>query len=137
MIIDVKGLLMGRVATVIAKKALEEEELIVINCNDVVTSGNFKDVVAHFKKKFELGGSGWGPYYIRDPARMFKRTIRGMLPWKRTRGREAFRRIKCYNTTPVEFKGTPVTFKEFHISNHSNPKHTSLGEVCKQLGGKQ
>jgi ribosomal protein L13 len=38
---------------------------------------------------------------------MVKRTIRGMLPNHRFgRGREAFKRIKCYSGVPKEFENT-------------------------------
>ena len=137
MIVDVKGLLMGRIATFIAKKALEEEEIIVINCKDVVLSGGPKAIISHYKKKLELGNARWGPFYIRNSAMLFKKAVRGMLPWHNTRGREAYKRIKCYATSPKDLKGKPITIEEFHISKHKSPKHITLGEVSKHLGGKR
>jgi ribosomal protein L13 len=36
-----------------------------------------------------------------------KRTIRGMLSYKQGRGKDAFKRIKCYNDVPEEFSEAP------------------------------
>jgi ribosomal protein L13 len=49
---------------------------------------------------------------------MTKRTIRGMLPWKKSRGKEAFRLIKCFNTLPEEYSGKDkITFKKASAPN--------------------
>ena len=38
-----------------------------------------------------------------------KRTIRGMLPYKKGRGADAFKKIKCYNSLPAEFESSEKT----------------------------
>ena len=39
------------------------------------------------------------------PERIVKRAVRGMLPHKQARGREALKRVMCYNVVPSELEG--------------------------------
>lgn len=41
-----------------------------------------------------------GPFHYAAPARMLWRTVRGMLPYKTTRGACAFERFKAYEGIP-------------------------------------
>ena len=50
------------------------------------------------KRKMGSGSSMKGPKYIRQSDRLIKRMIRGMLPWDRAKGREAFKRLKCFES---------------------------------------
>ena len=66
-----------------------------------------------------------------------KRTIRGMLPYKRPRGIDAFKRIKCYVGVPVEFAGVTMEVpEEVHMDRLHNPQFITLGAVCTALGAK-
>jgi large subunit ribosomal protein L13 len=66
-----------------------------------------------------------------------KRTIRGMLPYKRPRGVEAFKNIKAYVGIPVEFAGKDMEVpEEVHINRLNNPNYVTLGAVSTFLGAK-
>jgi large subunit ribosomal protein L13 len=66
-----------------------------------------------------------------------KRTIRGMLPYKRPRGVDAMKRIKCYVGVQVEFVGKEMEVLEAaHMNRLNNPAYVTLGAVCKFLGAK-
>ena len=106
MIIDGKGAVLGRLASYAAKQALKGEEVVILNCENVIISGKKQKIKSDFlKKRSRVGSSQKGPKLIKTSERMVKRTIRGMLPEHRFgRGREAFRRIKCYNKVPKEFQ---------------------------------
>jgi large subunit ribosomal protein L13 len=105
--IDATGAALGRLATFAAKSALLGKQVRIINCDDVVITGKKHAVVEVYKVKIRRGGySQKGPYIPRTVDRMVRRTIRGMLPWNITRGREAFKRIKCFNEAPKEFAGS-------------------------------
>ncbi|RLG11099.1 50S ribosomal protein L13 [Candidatus Pacearchaeota archaeon] len=105
-IIDGKGTILGRLASYAAKEALKGEEIVILNCNEVIISGNKKATEDNFlKKRKRVGSSQKGPKHSRLAYRIVKRAIRGMLPEHRFgRGREAFKRIKCYNEAPKEFE---------------------------------
>jgi large subunit ribosomal protein L13 len=66
-----------------------------------------------------------------------KRTIRGMLPYKRPRGVDAMRRIKCYVGIPVDFVGKYFEVPdEAHMDRLNNVQFVTLGTVCTFLGAK-
>lgn len=105
-IIDGEGAIMGRLASYIAKEALKGEEMIIVNCEKIIITGNKKDIEKKFFEKRSKVGSGQkGPKHSRDNEKVVKRIIRGMLPnHRKGRGKEAFRRIKCYVGVPKEFE---------------------------------
>lgn len=52
-------------------------------------------------------GSDSGPYYPKRPDRIFKRAIRGMLPYKTEDGREALSNVRVYVGNPTSATRTP------------------------------
>lgn len=106
-IIDGKNVVLGRLASFVAKKLLKGEEIAVVNCNEVLITGNKKDIEKNFKeKRSRFGHSQKGPKHHKNSEKIVKRTIRGMLPDHREgRGKIAFKRVKCYNLFPKEFEG--------------------------------
>ena len=97
---------MGRVASFAAKKALQGEEIKVVNCNKIIITGNKKTTKREFQERRSRHGSSQkGPILNKSSSeKIVKRAIRGMLPDHREgRGRDAFKRIRCYNEVPTEF----------------------------------
>jgi len=105
-VIDGEGQIMGRLACYAAKQALLGNEIAVLNSEKVIITGTKKDIVEKFQKPRKIGGDRFqGPYPSRDTEKLMKRAIRRMLPdYRIGRGREAWKRIKCYNGFPEEFK---------------------------------
>ncbi len=105
-IIDGKGAVMGRLASYAAKQALKGEEVVILNCEEVIITGGKKDIRKKFEQKRGRVGSGQkGPKHSRNPERIVKRAVRGMLPnHRKGRGKQALKRIKCYKGTPKEFE---------------------------------
>ena len=105
-IIDGKGTVLGRLASFAAKEAIRGEEIVVLNCEQIIITGNKKNIKENFQKKREKIGSGQkGPKHSRLNNRIVKRTIRGMLPnHRKGRGKEIFKKIKCYVGVPKEFQ---------------------------------
>ena len=105
-IIDGKDAVLGRLASYVAKEALKGEEMVILNCDEVIISGNKKSIKSEFlKRRSRVGHSQKGPKLIKTSERMVKRAIRGMVPEHRWgRGRQAFKRIKCYKGIPKEYE---------------------------------
>ena len=138
-IINGDGLLLGRLASITAKRALAGEEIAIVNAEKAIISGSRARVLANYRHKRERGASGdrWGPFVPRRPDHLMKRTIRGMLPYKRPRGVDAMKRIKCYVGIPVEFAGMEMEVpEEVHMNRLNNPNHVTLAAVCTFLGAK-
>jgi len=106
-IIDGKNAILGRLASYAAKEALKGEKIIILNCEQVIITGNKKNIQTNFENKRDrVGSSQKGPKHSRLSHKIIKRTIRGMLPdHRKGRGKEAFKKIKCYIGVPREFEG--------------------------------
>ena len=105
-IIDGKNAVLGRLASYAAKEALKGEEIVIVNCDRVIITGNKKYIKERFEvKRQRVGSSQKGPKHARSSEKVVKRTIRGMLPnYREGRGRIAFKKVKCYNKVPKEFE---------------------------------
>lgn len=105
-IIDGKNATLGRLASYAAKEALKGEDIIIVNCEQIIITGNKKDIKENFEaKRKRVGSTQKGPKISKTSEKIVKRTIRGMLPNYRVgRGRIAFKRIKCYRGMPKEFE---------------------------------
>lgn len=105
-IIDGKDAVLGRLSSYIAKELLKGEEINIVNCEDIIVTGNKKTTQKEFQeKRSKIGSSQKGPKYSKLKERIVKRTIRGMLPnYREGRGRQAYKRLKCYIGFPKEFE---------------------------------
>jgi large subunit ribosomal protein L13 len=138
-VINGDGLLLGRLASLVAQRGLAGEEIAIVNAEKAIISGSRARVLANYRHKVERGASGnrWGPFVPRRPDHLMKRTIRGMLPYKRPRGVEAMKRIKCYVGVPVGFVGREMeVLEDAHMNRLNNPAYVTLGAVCTFLGAK-
>lgn len=133
--IDATNLIIGRMATVAAKKALLGEDVNIINCDKAVITGNKKFLLSEFKRKRDMGIPSKGPFIHRSPEKIVKRTIRGMLPYKQEKGKNAFKRIRCYNGAPEDIKDAK-TIRGADVKKVPNLKYVSLMEISKFLGKK-
>jgi len=90
---------LGRLGSTVAKDLLKGNTVFVINSEKVIVSGKKDYIVERIRNKRRMGSGGSikGPTYIRQADRLLKRMIRGMLPWDKPKGREAYKRLKCYN----------------------------------------
>ncbi|MFT4261118.1 MAG: 50S ribosomal protein L13 [Candidatus Woesearchaeota archaeon] len=135
MIIDAKDMIVGRLATHVAKQALLGETISIVNAEKAVITGKKDEILNKFKQRKERGAALVGPYYPRTPERLLKRMIRGMLPYKQPRGREAFERIKCYKGVPKQFEGKAVSLDQFNV-NTTYANFITIEQISKKLGAK-
>lgn len=134
-IIDAKNMVAGRLASETAKLLLKGERISIINAESGVISGNPVHVKTLFTERVARGDPYHGPFFPKQPDRILKRIIRGMLPYKKPLGREAFKRLRVYISTPHELKGKE-TFK-LAGSKELECKQTTIGEISLKIGGKK
>jgi len=137
-IYDGKEMLLGRLATRVAKDALLGEEVRVVNCEKIIISGKKVKTLTDIKtRRARKGYPLKSAKHIRLADRHVRRAIRGMLPWKQTRGREAFKRVMCYVGVPGEFEGKDlITLKDASVKKLPSLKYMTVGEVMSHLRGK-
>lgn len=108
-VIDAESAVLGRLATLVARNTLRGHSVIVLNCSKVVITGKKDMVLRKYQTMRARGGSAMkGPFIIRSPARIVKRTVRGMLPHRTQRGISALKRVMCYNDIPIEYAQLPM-----------------------------
>ena len=131
-------MLLGRLASVVAKDLLLGETVNIVNCEKVLVSGHREKVLANEKQKRERKGYPLkSANFSRLPDRFVRRTVRGMLPWKKPRGEEVFENLMCYMGVPEEFKDKElITIKTASVKKLPTLKYVDVGDVCKSLGWK-
>ncbi|MDR3282674.1 MAG: 50S ribosomal protein L13 [Candidatus Methanoplasma sp.] len=134
-IIDGRNLVHGRLASDVASRILSGEEVIVLNSEAIIITGRRDLVFAQFKEKVDRGDATKrkGPFYPRRADLLFKRCVRGMIPWKTPTGRDAYRRLHVFVGTPKQFEDC-VKVKPENAVRSIVGKYTTLGAVSKFLG---
>tara|TARA_A100001037_G_scaffold172350_2_gene154804 strand:+ start:5046 stop:5483 length:438 start_codon:yes stop_codon:yes gene_type:complete len=132
-IIDASGCVLGRVSSQIAQLSLEGNKVAIINAERAVITGSEQDILSRFQKRMEIG-SDQGPYYPKRPDRIIKRAIRGMLPYKRKKGRDALERIRVYVGNPFETEGEILA--NTSLEDPSEIRYVELGLISEKLGAK-
>ena len=130
-VVDARDCILGRVASEVAQKALAGESVAIVNAEHAVLPGSEEDIMSVYRKRVDVG-SDRGPYYPKRPDRIFKRAVRGMLPYKKPRGREALENVRVYVGNPYDEDGEVLD--ETSLDRLSNIKFISLGDVSEKLG---
>ncbi|XP_056630938.1 60S ribosomal protein L13a [Diorhabda carinulata] len=105
-LIDGRGHLLGRLAAIVSKTLLQGNKVVVVRCEQLNISGNFyrnKLKFMSFLRKRCNVNPARGPFHFRAPSRIFWKTVRGMLPHKTERGKQALRRLKAYEGIPPPY----------------------------------
>lgn len=136
MIVNAENQILGRMTTEIVKKLKENEEVIVINAEKAVISGDRDMIFEEFRKRRERGQRYFGPFYPRMPDRIIKRTIRGMLPKRKKWGRNALKNLKVFIGVPEGIDASnAVKFDNADLSRLKLRKYVKLEEISRHLGG--
>ncbi len=135
-IIDANGLILGRLASDVAKRLLAGEKIDIVNAEKAVISGSKIDTIAEYRDKISIGSTEFGPHFPKRPERILKRTVRGMVPYRRARGRDAMARLKVHVGVPLELKDKEmIHVAEASMKRLSSNKYIRLGDVSTKMGG--
>ena len=133
-IIDAKGLILGRMASTVAKRLLQGESIMIVNAEKAAISGKRLQIVDEAKTFLEVGHPRKGPLHPRRPDRIVRKTIRGMLPYRKPKGRDAFKRLKVYLGAPKELEGKETqTILDARAEKLKSP-YITVGELAKEIG---
>jgi len=135
-VINGEGLILGRLAAYTAKQLLLGEEVVIVNAEKTMISGKLEATVGKYKSRYEQidkANPDHSPKWPRRPDMLFKRIVRGMLPWKRKpHGRVALKRLRVYMGVPKEFEsaeGMPAI-----SAANTRMKSWPLETVSRRLG---
>lgn len=141
-IVDGRGHLLGRLASVIAKELLNGQQVIVVRCEEINISGkdsrNHKNFL-NFLNKRTATNPKFGPIHYRAPSQILWRTVRGMLPHKLARGTEALKKLKVFEGVPEQYqckKAMVVPDALRIVRLRAGQKYSRLGKIARQVGWK-
>jgi large subunit ribosomal protein L13 len=105
-LLDATDQILGRLASYAAKSALSGNMVVVLNAEKAIISGRKSNIVEEAKRRLEtrtLANQTTAPVHQRRPDLYFRRVVRGMLPWKKAKGKAAFHRVFVFMGVPEEY----------------------------------
>ncbi len=139
-IYNAHNLILGRLSSAVAKDILLGEEVAIVNCEKAVISGQKANTIARERVKRKRKGYPLkSQTHSRLPDRFVRRCIRGMLPWKTARGKEAYKHVMCYRGIPASFEGKElITLPKATVEKLPTLKYVTVEQICTHLtGGKK
>lgn len=131
---DASGMVLGRFASIIAKKLINGTKINIYNAEKAVVTGSQKVLLEKYRARFNYRAKGnpeKGPKYFKVPHLMLKQTITKMLPTT-ARGVKASKNLKVYIGND-ENKKLLVAEKS---KLKQGLKYLELSNLCKKLGAK-
>jgi large subunit ribosomal protein L13 len=132
--IDASGLILGRMSSIVAKRLLAGESIVIINAEKAIVSGKRLTIVKEARAFLEKGHPGKGPFHPRRPDQIVRRTIRGMLPRRLPKGQIAFKRLKVFLGVPSEFRNVKFQTIPEADFNKLRCSFVTVGELAKEIG---
>ena len=141
-VIDGRGHLLGRLASTVAKQLLSGQKIVIVRAEEINISGSLyrnKLKYKYFLRKRCNINPARGPFHFRAPAKMFWRTVRGMIPHKTSRGNKALSRMKVFEGVPPPFDKTkrlvvPSALRVLRL--RPGRRFCVLGNLAKEVGWK-
>jgi ribosomal protein uL13 len=144
---DATNKILGRFCSLIAKKALLGEYIVIINAKDAIISGNKRNIHEKYLAKLNISTATnprRGPFHERRPDTFMRRVIKQMLPRKKLRGKEAIKRVHIYiSDIPERFKIRYQKLTSSEIDNVDKKrlsyynKYITLENLCQRIGWKK
>lgn len=135
MIIDATDHVLGRLSTDIAQRIMGGEEVVIVNAEKALITGKRSSIMSHYKQRKDRGKIRKGPYYPRRADLILKRAVRGMIPYQKPSGRDAYRRLKVYVGVPTQYTNAEKQ-KVDQAMSVTTSRYITLGEVSAYLGSK-
>ena len=140
LVIDATDLVLGRLASFVAKRLLEGEEIAIVNAERAAISGRRRAIFDEYDAWLEirsLSNPRKGPFHPRKPQDLVRRVVRGMLPFDKPRGREAYRRLRVHVGLPEELRKAELkTLPEASLARLGKRRFIRVGELSRYLGSR-
>ena len=134
---DAEQMVVGRLGAKVAKAALLGENVIIVNAEKAVITGDPRTLINAWNEKSNIRTSynpKRGPFHDRRPDKMVRRMIRGMLPWSTPRGKAAFKRIKVYIGVPEQYADAEKIVLEGARYKSLKQKFITVADLSHELG---
>lgn len=134
---DAEQMVVGRLGTKVAKAALLGENVVIVNAEKAIITGDPRMLINAWKEKLNIRTSynpRRGPFHTRRPDKMVRRMLRGMLPWPTPRGKAALKRIKVYIGVPEKYADAEKIVLEKSRYRSMTQKHMLVKDLSHELG---
>lgn len=135
-IINAEGNVLGRMASIVAKRLLNGENITILNAEKVVITGSRDDIFKRYRTRKMRGDVFKGPFTPVLPDMIVRRAVRGMLSISKKKGRDAYKRLFVYAGTPKDIKDKIETIDEVSKDKLKEKKYISIVELSKWMGAK-
>ncbi len=138
-LIDGSEKVLGRLGSQTAKLLLNGHSVTVVNAENVIITGHVHDLTQKYKQRIELKDKAnpeHSPYWPRRPDMFVKRVVRGMLPYKKPKGKAAFKRLRVYVGFPEEVKKAKAFEVESKKPNQIFERTMTIKQLTQKLGYK-
>jgi len=133
-IIDAEGLIVGRMATYVAKRLLKGEIITIVNAEKAVFSGRKSGKLHEAKEFLSVGAPMRGPFHYRRPDRIVRKSVKGMLPNKHSKGKLALKRFRVYMGTPDDLKSLKTETLPNAQAKKLTCPYVTIGEFAREIG---
>ncbi|KXH69909.1 MAG: hypothetical protein AM326_04755 [Candidatus Thorarchaeota archaeon SMTZ-45] len=134
---DAENMVIGRLASKVAKTALLGDRVAIVNVEKAIITGDKYTVIEAYKEKFNIRTSynpRKGPFHHRRPDKMVRRIIRGMLPWPTPRGKAAYKRVQCFIGVPEKFAESEKVVLKGSQYKSLRQKYITIENLSHELG---
>ncbi|MFP4632636.1 MAG: 50S ribosomal protein L13 [Halobacteriota archaeon] len=131
--VDGSDAVLGRLASEVASRALDGEDVVVVNAERIAVSGDPSDVADKYRARDEQK-SDRGPLHPKRPEGIAKRAVRGMLPYRRERGRRAYESVRFYVGVPPEVEDEEFETAPRTVEDVGKGDYTTLDRVSESIG---
>jgi large subunit ribosomal protein L13 len=138
LVIDASGLIVGRLASITAKHLILGDSVTIINVEKAVVTGSRLAILqaAHERLRIRNRGSkAKSPKHPRRPEGIVRRTIRGMLPMDKPKGKDAYSRLSVFVGAPETTNDEKAT-RPKEAENRSPVSLTTVGQIAQNIGWK-
>jgi large subunit ribosomal protein L13 len=137
--LDGQNCVLGRLASHVAKRLLEGEVITICNAEKILIIGDPRKTTNEYAERLGIRTRSnplKGPFHPRTPEGLVRKTIRGMLPRKKARGKEAYKRLRVYVGIPSELVNENKEL-EVHtpaIGKKHRGRYIHVGDLARRLG---
>lgn len=135
-LLDATDQVMGRLASYAAKSALGGNRVVVLNAEKAVISGKKSNIVEEAMRRLKtrtLANQTTAPVHQRRPDLYFRRAVRGMLPWKKPKGKAAFHRVYVFMGVPEEYSKKKAAKVPGADASKLRTSYMTLEDLAKEI----
>ena len=136
-VVDAAQQVAGRMASKIAKLLIEGRHVVVLNAEAALMSGSKKNIFAEYMQRKELKSIVNpinAPHRPRQPNMILNRMIRGMLPRRKPKGQNAFKRLKVHIGIPTPYRSVEKMTFEDTKPRKPVQLYVTIGEIAVNQG---